>query len=255
MVILLTNDDGYQSEGISVLEEVLASRGHEIWICAPSSQRSATSQAMTLHGSVDIVSFKERGFHCSGTPADCVLYGLKSNRLGVTPDLVVSGINHGYNVSTDILYSGTVGAAREAALMGIPAIAISAGSMHEEAFPFQEAAEFLANHLDCLLSVYQQNTVININVPPHPDGHWEAGLIGHMVYADVLDAHQNDCREGQSMTTLTMKTSVQPQQKCATPDTDFLVVKKGRISVSALQVLPAIDIAAHAALKELCNNQ
>ena len=126
MIILLTNDDGYQAEGISVLETVLAEAGHEVWVCAPSDQRSAQSHAMTLKGKIRFIRFDARHYHCSGTPADCILYGLNGGALPVAPDVVVSGINHGYNASTDILYSGTVGAASEAALRGIPAIAISA---------------------------------------------------------------------------------------------------------------------------------
>ena len=152
MRILLTNDDGFTAAGIQALDRVLQSRGHEVWMCAPSEQRSAQSHALSLKGKVRFVRFGARHYHCSGTPADCILYGLTGGAIPVMPDVVISGINHGYNASTDILYSGTVGAAREAALRSLPAIAISARSDHQSGeFPFNEAAIFLADQLEQFL--------------------------------------------------------------------------------------------------------
>ena len=98
---------------------------------------------MTLRGKVKFVRFGEQHYHCSGSPADCILYGLAGGPVPVRPDLVVSGINHGYNASTDIIYSGTVGAASEAALRGLPSIAISARSDRNTAnSPFMKRRRF-----------------------------------------------------------------------------------------------------------------
>ena len=179
MVILLTNDDGYQAEGLLVLENVLQRFGHEVWICAPSEQRSAQSHAMTLRGKVRIVRYDQRHYHCSGTPADCILYGLSGGALPVTPDLVISGINHGYNASTDILYSGTIGAAKEAILRGLKAIAISARMDKTTGiYPFEQGATFIAGHLDQFLPLCTNDVLLNINVPPHSSGRWPTGRIG-----------------------------------------------------------------------------
>ncbi|MGI6433358.1 MAG: 5'/3'-nucleotidase SurE [Sphaerochaetaceae bacterium] len=167
MIILLTNDDGFQAEGLNTLEMVLAQAGHQIWVCAPSEERSAQSHAMTLKGRVRFVRYDERHYQCSGTPADCMLYGLHGEALPVTPDLIISGINHGYNASTDILYSGTVGAAREAALRGYPAIAISARRNKDtNLYPFYEAATFLADHLDTFFSSVFAGSDFEHQCPP-----------------------------------------------------------------------------------------
>ena len=120
MIILLTNDDGYESEGIRTLERVLASYGHEIWVCAPSGNRSAQSHAMNIISPVKLTKYKDKHYHCSGTPTDCILYSLKANVFKSLPDCIISGINHGYNCSSDILYSGTCGAASEGVMHGIP---------------------------------------------------------------------------------------------------------------------------------------
>ncbi|TFG60697.1 MAG: 5'/3'-nucleotidase SurE, partial [Spirochaetales bacterium] len=105
MKILLTNDDGIQSPGLGALEDRLSS-DHEIWVLAPDNERSGSSHAITLKGAVRMRNLSPRHISCNGTPADCVLYGL----LGVLPerpDIVLSGINIGHNLGTDIVYSGT----------------------------------------------------------------------------------------------------------------------------------------------------
>ena len=103
MKILLTNDDGYTSEGLTVLSDALVAAGHEVWVCAPSVERSASSHAMTLHQEVTITEFGTMRYHCSGTPVDCILYATRAKVFDHHPDLVISGINHGFNISTDIL--------------------------------------------------------------------------------------------------------------------------------------------------------
>lgn len=123
MRILLCNDDGYQAAGISALYEVLASFA-EVDVVAPEQNNSAKSNALTLHTPL-YVQRAPNGFrHVNGTPADCVHIAL-TGLLGYRPDLVVSGINNGANMGDDTIYSGTVGAAMEGYLFGVPAIAFS----------------------------------------------------------------------------------------------------------------------------------
>jgi len=188
MIILLTNDDGYDSEGILILEQVLSQKGHEVWVCAPSEQQSAQSHAMSLKGKVRIHRYGDRHYHCSGTPSDCILYGLGGNAIPVIPDVIISGINHGYNASTDILYSGTVGAASEAALRGYPSIAISARmDLTTETYPFETGALFIHEHLEDFLPLCTREVLLNINIPPHPNGGWRVGHIGQLEYLDVVE--------------------------------------------------------------------
>lgn len=130
MRLLLTNDDGIGAEGLQRLAGVAALFG-ETWIVAPDGQRSAASHSITLHRPVDVCPYDfpvkgVRAWSCSGTPADCARIGLLY-LMNQRPDVVLSGINHGYNTAGDIQYSGTVGAAFEAERQGVQGIALSEG--------------------------------------------------------------------------------------------------------------------------------
>ena len=122
MKILLTNDDGIEAEGLQCLYDVLTKTA-ECFVVAPDQGRSCCSHGVTTHTSLQVVARMRNQWTVSGTPADCVRVGLLW--LDLKPDLVVSGINHGGNLGVDILYSGTAAGAREASLLGVPAIAIS----------------------------------------------------------------------------------------------------------------------------------
>lgn len=124
-VILLTNDDGVHAVGLRTLREAIAPLGHVVTV-APAAQQSGTSHAITIDRPLRHVEHEPDVHSIDGTPADCIYLALFEQRfLPRTPDLVVSGVNHGSNVGTSVYYSGTVAGAREAALRGIPAIAYS----------------------------------------------------------------------------------------------------------------------------------
>lgn len=152
MNILLVNDDGYRAEGIITLEKVLIGKGHNVYVLAPTLEQSGKSHSMTISGSRYATKYGEGHYHIDGTPADCIIYGLKSGLLGIEPDVVISGINHGYNQSTDIIYSGTCGAARQAAFYGYKAIAISTYRDKSNKYDFVGCAEFLSEHMEEFLS-------------------------------------------------------------------------------------------------------
>jgi len=162
MIILLSNDDGIQSEGLTALEKSLAPLG-EIYTVAPDRAQSSMSHALTLHRPLRVHEHGPRRMAVDGTPVDCVKLAL-TGLLPVKPDLVVSGINKGPNLGDDIIYSGTVSAAIEGTLLGIPAIAVSLVTF--EHFDFRAAAEFTAT----LIARMQQpgipaGTLLNVNVP------------------------------------------------------------------------------------------
>ncbi len=167
MKILLTNDDGITAVGIQTLAKRLC-KNHEIYIIAPESQRSGASHSASYFSSSLMVKKYEypnvkKAYSVSGTPADCVYVGMNF-LLEEKIDLVISGINHGWNVSRDCFYSGTIGAAREALFLGIPAIAISLNSRKEDGFPL--ASKVVEN----LIPVYMNdsnklNYIFNVNVP------------------------------------------------------------------------------------------
>lgn len=123
MLILLSNDDGVEAAGLAALSEALVGLG-EVWVCAPETEQSAKSHAFTMDAPLRVRRLRERWYAVSGTPADSVYLGVHQV-LPRPPDLVVSGINRGPNLATDVFYSGTVAAAREAVSRGVPAVAAS----------------------------------------------------------------------------------------------------------------------------------
>lgn len=167
MQILLTNDDGIHAKGISALWHEL-SKIAEITVVAPDVERSATSQAITVHSPIRVDSFsfdnpRIRGWRVGGTPADCVKIAIEA-LMKSPPDIVVSGINHGPNLGTDVLYSGTVSAAIEGALHGIPAVAVSLDGGDD--YNFGPAAEFTSKLVQNIANrSLPTNTLLNVNVP------------------------------------------------------------------------------------------
>lgn len=163
--ILITNDDGIDADGIIRLAQAAMTLG-EVWVVAPIHQRSAASHSITLREPIDVYphDFPVKGVHafsCTGTPADCVRVGSLSV-MPYKPDLVLSGINFGYNAATDIQYSATVGAAFEAAFQGYQAIAVSEHINGVHAVTDAYLEELLREYADYPLGYGQ---VVNINFP------------------------------------------------------------------------------------------
>ena len=166
MRIMVTNDDGIAAPGIKALAEALTLLG-EVTVVAPDRERSAAGHSLTLHSPLRVFELRQGWHAVDGTPTDCVNMGIHS-LLPFRPDLVVSGINHGGNMGDDITYSGTVAAAMEANLMGIPALAVSLAT-YGATSNFEDAAqailpvirEFIRNGLP-------GDTFLNINVPDRP---------------------------------------------------------------------------------------
>jgi 5'/3'-nucleotidase len=205
MKVLLTNDDGIEAEGLLALRRALLELdGIELAVVAPDGNRSATARSITTRRPlwVEEVDFGDGtvGYATDGTPVDCV----RLSHLGLIddfdPDVVVSGINHGLNLGDDITYSGTVAAAFEALLLGIPGIAVSQQSTSREldfrlgrAFDFEAAARFTARVVAELEQVpLPEGTLLNLNVPgAEPDG-VEVARLGKRIYEDVLELQDQE---------------------------------------------------------------
>ena len=161
--ILLTNDDGYASEGIQVLADSLESLA-EVWVVAPRIEQSAVSHALTLDRPLRIERLGERRYAVDGTPTDCVALGVASLMGETAPDLVVSGINFGGNMGVDVHYSGTVSAAFEGVILGCPALAVS--QVRGEGFSFHVAAAIGRRLAEWILDRgLAADTLLNVNVP------------------------------------------------------------------------------------------
>ncbi len=162
-LILLTNDDGIDAKGLKTLEACLRGLAH-ICVVAPDEERSAVSHGLTIRWPLALQEIADDHYVLNGTPADCILYSL-SRLLKVKPDLVISGINHGANLGDDIMYSGTVAAAREASRHGIPSMAISQ-AFSDKRIRFKEGAKFVRAFVEWMLfNGLDGGMCLNINIP------------------------------------------------------------------------------------------
>jgi len=163
MNIMVTNDDGIHAPGIRALAEAMKELGG-VTVVAPDRERSSVGHSLTLHSPLRIFKLHEGWYAVDGTPTDCVNMGIH-NMLPISPDLVVSGINHGANLGDDVTYSGTVAAAMEANLMGIPAIAFSLATS-EQSDNFYDAAQIaLRVARQVIANGLPSDTFLNVNIP------------------------------------------------------------------------------------------
>jgi len=195
MNILLANDDGIQAVGLRALYFALREAGHEVHVVAPVTEQSAVGHAVTLSMPIRVKEFRENGFvgqGVYGTPVDCVKLGL-STLLPQRPDLVLSGINAGANVGVDILYSGTVSAATEGALMEIPSMAVSMDDFNPQDVSGQ--ARYAVELLPTIpWQALPRKCVLNLNFPDCPIGEAkEMVLCPHTraSYDDVYDTRRD----------------------------------------------------------------
>jgi len=190
-LVLLSNDDGHASAGIRAMKTAL-SEVADVVVLAPETEQSASSHALSLHRPLRLRAVEPGVFALDGTPADCVYVALHAGTrvLPRRPDLVVSGINHGMNLGQDAFYSGTVAAAREGALRGIPAVATSA---HGAADLAASAALCVRIAMGLLGARASQGTnasdriLLNVNVPKRWTGEVRATRIGARIYEELVD--------------------------------------------------------------------
>ena len=160
--ILVTNDDGIHSPGLTMLAKALAALG-EVWVVAPDRERTAVAHALTLHKPLRVHEVGKRVYAINGTPVDCVNLALL-NILPKLPHLLVSGINKGVNLGDDVLYSGTVSAAVEGTILGVPSMAVSQEG--REQFHFATGAHYALRVARLILQHgLPEETLINLNVP------------------------------------------------------------------------------------------
>lgn len=172
MRILLSNDDGVHAIGLKILQKELKKLG-DVWVVAPLEEKSTTGHSLTLHKPLRMIEMGDRFYGVSGSPADCVYLGIRQVLKGM-PDLVVSGINRGANLGQDVYYSGTVSAAREACILGIPALAVSLAVdfkslVNESKLNYLSAAKMAVKIIHEMKRMkLPQHTLLNLNVPDRP---------------------------------------------------------------------------------------
>ena len=253
MNILVSNDDGIFAQGMRTLATALAKAGHQITVVCPDRERSATGHGLTIHKPLraeHIEAVFPPGVHawsCSGTPADCVKLALGA-LMTEFPDLVISGINHGANLGTDVLYSGTVSAAMEGVMEGIPSIAVSLTSYTQQTFT--PAAEFICTLLTTpLLKDMTVPLLLNINVPALPTADLKGAKITRQGIRRYFDQFEKriDPRgntyywlAGEVVEEIEDPISSQGwpldvQQSLAMVPTDVQAIQDGYISITPLQ--------------------
>lgn len=169
MRILITNDDGIDAAGLAILEAAARTLTDDVWVVAPATEQSGQSRAITLVSPLRMAKLSDKRFAVSGTPADCVAMALNV-AMDSPPDLVLSGVNQGFNIADDMLYSGTVGAAMQAASSGIRAMAFSQAyqrlGQEFESDIWSAARGHCADTLQSLLSLKVENRIVlNVNFP------------------------------------------------------------------------------------------
>jgi 5'-nucleotidase len=239
--VLLTNDDGIEAEGLQTLRRALAAIDDiELAVVAPDENQSATARSISIRRPlwVQEVSFGDGtvGYAADGTPVDCVRLAALGLIDGFEPDLIVAGINHGANLGDDITYSGTVAAALEGVMLGIPAIAVSQLSERGEldhrlgrTFVFDHAAGFIARVVDRLDDVpLPEGTLLNVNVPPGEPSMVEVTRLGKRVYQDRLDLIDEE--SGRRLYRVYGDVPLHDDD----PGTDLAAVSAGHIAVTPL---------------------
>ncbi len=168
--ILVSNDDGIHAPGLKVLERVARSLSDDVWVVAPEAEQSGASHGLTLRRSLALHKVGRQRYAVGGTPSDSVLMAVKHIMTDKAPDLVLSGVNRGANLGEDIIYSGTVAAAREAALLGIRAIAFSQ-VRRDDVLEWKTAETFAPGIIRKLYDApWHKGVLMNVNFPPVPPG-------------------------------------------------------------------------------------
>jgi 5'-nucleotidase len=232
-VLLVTNDDGVHAAGLAALAEALEPLG-DVWVLAPEREQSACGHALTLHRPLRPHQVGERRFSVNGTPSDCVNLGV----LGFLPErpaLVASGINHGSNLGDDVTYSGTVSAAMEGTLLGVPSLAVSLMDGGEVATAAR-VARLIAMRV--LVEGLPAKTLLNVNVPAGAPRGLRFSRLGHRVYSEKI-VEQVDPR-GRTHYWL----GAGPPEWEALDDTDMGAVHEGFVAITPLH----LDLTNHRAL-------
>ena len=254
MRILITNDDGIAASGIQALRRELRQiDGMDVGLIAPDSNRSASARSITTRSPLTVEEIRfddgDLGHATDGTPVDCVRFA-EVGLLGDRPDLIVSGINHGLNLGDDVTYSGTVAAALEGIVLGIPAIAVSQQSLEREMgyaprrdYDFDVAARFTAAVVRQIRDhPLPEGTLLNINVPGGEPAGVAVTKLGKRLYRDELDLVESDANGRRSYRIYGYEPGLDDE-----PGTDVGEIARSKITVTPLH----LDLTHHGSIDGL----
>lgn len=235
MNILISNDDGIKAKGLKALVKAMSSLGN-VYVVAPHTQRSASSHALSVHGRISLkkVEFDmaEQAYECDGTPADCVKLGLHVLRQqGIEMDIVYAGINHGGNLGSDTMYSGTVSAAAEGMMEGLPAVAVSVNS--HEASHFEGACDLAKKIMPLAMSTEKIKGVISINTPNIPADEIKgvkAAPLGFVQYDEEFEQVRSDGAK-----TVYRYRGTPVEMESWTDELDVSMIREGYATISVIK--------------------
>jgi 5'-nucleotidase len=228
--ILLTNDDGYQAEGLRALAAALEGFAR-VSIVAPSREQSGAAQSLTLRQPIVCHAIAERQWAVDGTPADCVIVAVHK-LLAEKPDLLISGINHGANLGENVYYSGTVGAAREGALHHIPSMAMSLCSKHAKV-NFERAARVARSTAELILQEgLPDQVMLNVNVPEP----WKGGVKFTRQSKKITRNQLSEGKDPRGRSYFWL--FEQKIDRNVEPDTDYAAIFSGAVSITPLHLDP-----------------
>lgn len=237
MRILLTNDDGYSAEGFAALKRIAAKLSDDVWACAPESEQSGASRALTLSVPLRVRTLDERSWAVQGTPTDCVLLAVNDLMPG-PPDLVLSGVNRGQNIAEDVTFSGTVAGALQGMALGVPSIALSQSMTNfaEHNRPLWETAEAYAPGIiqQLLSRGWPGDVVINLNFPDRTPDEVTEVEVTRQGFRDQHQLHaerRSDLRGRDYYWMGFLGTPSNPPE-----GTDLRAIYEGRISVTPLHI-------------------
>lgn len=192
MNILITNDDGIRADGIIELAKEISNIAN-VYVVAPESQKSATGHAITIHSPImvndEFIDENIKAYSISGTPADCVKVGIEALFKDVNIDLVLSGINNGPNLGTDVVYSGTASAAIEGLIQNKPSIAVSYDDFNIDKEIYRNSAKYIVNLINIMKDKLEllDDCILNVNIPKTEVKGLKITKLGERKYDNVMD--------------------------------------------------------------------
>ncbi|MBC7985952.1 MAG: 5'/3'-nucleotidase SurE [Sphingomonadaceae bacterium] len=249
MRILITNDDGVHAPGLEVLEEIAKALSDDIWIVAPSEEQSGAGHSLTLTRPLRLRQHDDKCWSVTGTPTDAVMMGINKVLADEPPDLLLSGVNRGANLAEDVTYSGTVSAAMEGALAGIPSVALSQAYAREgmgDLVPFEAARAWGARVLRPIIDYdFPPRTLINVNFPALPAGEVKGVRVANQGMRDYgrLEITENRDPRGYRYYWFGLGPMVHTPEH----STDLEAIAEGFVAVTPLH----LDMTHHASVERL----
>ena len=247
--VMLTNDDGIDAPGMTVLEEIAAQVAREVWVIAPEHDQSGQSHAISLHHALRISQRGDRRFGITGTPGDCAAMGLCHIMKDAPPQLVLSGVNRGLNLGMETVFSGTVGGAMTAMMLGVPALALSQAFTRRDAVPWDTARSLGADTVRRLLALgWGKSAVLNINFPPVPAAEAGPVTLARQGEGMVAGMHVDTRVDPRGMSYYWL--NFQRGEIQQGPESDYSAMRAGKIVVTPLRYDRTddeayADLAAH----------